>query len=151
MLFRSYINGNIKINTMYQIGKYKKTESKTYDMLVDETMPMSKDVEEKYVTVNMDVTKAIVRLDNDNIMADVEIMVKVDVDNVESINQINDIKEEKVDFSQFDSMNIYIVKKGDNLWNIAKKYKTSVAKIANTNDIVDSNKLDIGQKLLIIR
>ena len=146
-----YINGNIKINTMYQIGKDKKTESKTYDMLVDETMPMSKDVEEKYVTVNMDVTKAIVRLDNDNIMADVEIMVKVDVDNVESINQINDIKEEKVDFSQFDSMNIYIVKKGDNLWNIAKKYKTSVAKIANTNDIVDSNKLDIGQKLLIIR
>ena len=146
-----YINGNIKINTMYQIGKDKKTESKTYDMLVDETMSMSKDVEEKYVTVNMDVTKAIVRLDNDNIMADVEIMVKVDVDNVESINQINDIKEEKVDFSQFDSMNIYIVKKGDNLWNIAKKYKTSVAKIANTNDIVDSNKLDIGQKLLIIR
>lgn len=146
-----YINGNIKINTMYEVGKDKKVESKTYDMLVDENVPLSKDIEEKYITVAIDVTKALVRIDDTNLVADVELMVKVTVDNVETINQIDDIKEEKVDFSQFDSMNIYIVKKGDNLWNIAKKYKTSVAKIANTNDIMDENKLDIGQKLLIIR
>lgn len=146
-----YINGNIKINTMYEVGKDKKVESKTYDMLVDETIALPKDTDEKYVAVGIDVTKAIVRIDGDNITADVELVIKIDVDNVEIINQIDDIKEEKVDFSQFDSMNIYIVKKGDNLWNIAKKYKTSVAKIANTNDIVDENKLDIGQKLLIIR
>lgn len=146
-----YINGNIKINTMYEVGKDKKVESKTYDMLVDENVPLSKDIEEKYITVAIDVTKALVRIDDTNLVADVELMVKVAVDNVETINQIDDIKEEKVDFSQFDSMNIYIVKKGDNLWNIAKKYKTSVAKIANTNDIMDENKLDIGQKLLIIR
>lgn len=146
-----YINGNIKINTMYEVGKDKKVESKTYDILVDENVPLSKDIEEKYITVAIDVTKALVRIDDTNLVADVELMVKVAVDNVETINQIDDIKEEKVDFSQFDSMNIYIVKKGDNLWNIAKKYKTSVAKIANTNDIMDENKLDIGQKLLIIR
>ena len=48
-------------------------------------------------------------------------------------------------------MYMYIVKKGDNLWSIAKKYKTTVDKIANVNNILDENKIDIGQKLLIIR
>ena len=32
-----------------------------------------------------------------------------------------------------DSMNIYIVKENDNLWNIAKKYKTSVENIAKAS------------------
>ena len=70
---------------------------------------------------------------------------------MEKINEINSIKEEKIDLDMFDSMNIYIVKKGDNLWDIAKKYKTSVAKIANINELSDENKLDVGQKILIIR
>ena len=46
---------------------------------------------------------------------------------------------------------IHTVKKGDTLWSIAKKYKTTVDKIANVNNIVDENKIDIGQKILIIR
>ena len=34
-------------------------------------------------------------------------------------------------------MYMYIVKKGDTLWDIAKKYKTTVSKIANINNIVE--------------
>lgn len=48
-------------------------------------------------------------------------------------------------------MNIYIVKAGDTLWSIAKRYKTSVDKIIKTNNIMDPDKLEIGQKILIIR
>ncbi len=146
-----YVNGNIKVNIMYELSESRKIESKTYDLLVDETIELSKDVDEKYINVTIDVIKGIVRINGNNVEADIELMVKVDVDNVETIKEINNIKEEKVDTSMFDSMNIYIVKKGDNLWNIAKKYKTSVAKIANINEIPDENVLDIGQKILVIR
>jgi len=146
-----YINGNIKVNVMYEITEGRKIESKTYDLLVDETIEISKDIDEKYINVNIEVMKGIVRINGNNIEANIELMVNVDVDNVETISEINNIKEDKIDTSMFDSMNIYIVKKGDNLWNIAKKYKTSVAKIANINDISDENILDIGQKILIIR
>ena len=146
-----YVNGNIKVNIMYEISESRKIESKTYDLLVDETIELSKDVDEKYINVTIDVVKGMVRINGNNIEADIELMVKVDVDNVETIKEINNIKEEKVDTSMFDSMNIYIVKKGDNLWNIAKKYKTSVAKITNINEILDENVLDIGQKILVIR
>ena len=147
----AYINGNIKVNVMYETGENRKIESKTFDMLLDTSIPLNKDIDEKYVSVNIEVMRGVVKINGNNIEANIELLIKVDVDNVETINQIDNIQEEKMDPSLFDSMNIYIVKKGDNLWNIAKKYKTSVAKIANINNLSDENKLDIGQKLLVIR
>ena len=42
----------------------------------------------------------------------------------------------------------YIVKKGDSLYQIAKKYNTSVDTIKKKNNL-SSNTLSIGQKLLI--
>ena len=59
---------------------------------------------------------------------------------------------DKLDLSNIDSMNIYIVRPGDTLWNIAKKYKTSVEKILKTNeDILDPNNINVGQKIFVIR
>lgn len=146
-----YINGNVKINIMYEVAEGRKIESKTYDLLVDEIIEISKDIDDKYINVNIEVLKGIVRINSSDVEANIELLININVDNVEKINQINSIKEEKVDLNMFDSMNIYIVKKGDNLWDIAKKYKTSVAKIANINELSDENKLDVGQKILIIR
>ena len=42
--------------------------------------------------------------------------------------------------------NYYIVKKGDSLWSIAKKYNTTVNELKEINNLV-SNTLTIGQKL----
>ncbi len=46
---------------------------------------------------------------------------------------------------------IYIVKKGDCLCNIAKKFKTTVNKIATDNGITNVNLIYAGQKLIIKR
>lgn len=46
---------------------------------------------------------------------------------------------------------IYIVKKGDCLCNIAKKFKTTVNKIAIDNDITNVDLIYVGQKLIIRR
>ena len=43
----------------------------------------------------------------------------------------------------------YTVKKGDTLSGIAKKYKTTVAKLKKLNDIKDVNKIYVGQVLKI--
>lgn len=43
---------------------------------------------------------------------------------------------------------VYIVKSGDNLYNIARMYNTSVNEIMNYNNL-NSNLLSVGQKLLI--
>lgn len=46
---------------------------------------------------------------------------------------------------------IYIVKKGDCLCNIAKKFNTTVEKIAKDNNITNVNLIYVGQKLIIRR
>ena len=43
----------------------------------------------------------------------------------------------------------YTVQKGDTLWDISKKYNTSVNKLAKDNRIKDINKIYPGQKLII--
>lgn len=42
----------------------------------------------------------------------------------------------------------YIVKKGDNLYNLAKKYNTTVAKLKKINNL-ETNALTVGQVLLV--
>ena len=49
---------------------------------------------------------------------------------------------------EVNNTNIYIVKKGDNLYSIAKKYNTSVTNILNINNLKSSN-LSIGQEIKI--
>lgn len=50
--------------------------------------------------------------------------------------------------SQISTGTTYIVKKGDNLYSIASKYKTTVDMIKKKNNLT-SNNLSIGQKLII--
>ena len=71
--------------------------------------------------------------------------------NVDKIIVVGDVEESDINELDFSSMYMYIVKKGDTLWDIAKKYKTSVSKIVNINNIEDENSISIGQKILIIR
>ena len=47
------------------------------------------------------------------------------------------------------SIIMYVVKKGDSLWKIAKKFGSSVEDIARTNGIEDENLIMPGQKLFI--
>ena len=53
-----------------------------------------------------------------------------------------------IPYSSNTSNNYYIVKSGDTLWSIAKKYNTTVDKIKTLNKL-NNNLLSIGQKLII--
>lgn len=46
---------------------------------------------------------------------------------------------------------VYIVKRGDNLWKIAKDYNTTVANIIRNNNIRNPSMIYPGQKLIIFR
>lgn len=64
----------------------------------------------------------------------------------------------QVDVSELDTnrmrdlpgMAIYMVKSGDNLWNIGKKYYVPVDTLRRLNEL-ESDELQVGQKLLIVK
>lgn len=61
----------------------------------------------------------------------------------------NDIDKDFLD--NIASMTIYIVQKGDTLWNLAKKFNTTVSDIVAVNDIENPDLIYPGQKLLILK
>lgn len=65
------------------------------------------------------------------------------IDNIK-IEDINDRANE-----DYDSLILYIVRSGDTLWQIAKKFNSTVEEIARMNGIEDTNKIDVGKKLYI--
>ena len=68
------------------------------------------------------------------------------------MNIINNIKVEDINDranDDYDSLILYIVRQGDTLWKIAKKFNSTVEEIARMNGIEDTNKIDVGEKLYI--
>ena len=57
----------------------------------------------------------------------------------------------KEEMNAYPSMTVYQVKKGDNLWNLAKKYNTTVKDIQELNDIEVPDELREGQKVIILK
>ena len=68
--------------------------------------------------------------------------------NVE-IPAINNITEETEDDLEDYSVIIYVVKDGDTLWKIAKKYGSTVDDIVRVNGIENPDKINIGEKIYI--
>ncbi len=62
---------------------------------------------------------------------------------------IEDIPAEILD--AMPSIIIYVVQKGDTLWNIARKYNVSLDELAEINEIENKNLIFPGQKLLILK
>ena len=69
---------------------------------------------------------------------------------VELITQVNVSELDGNKLSSLPGMVVYMVKDGDNLWNIGKKYYVPVDALRELNAL-DSDEVKAGQKLLIVK
>lgn len=145
------VDGNAKISLLLQDMSNMEVENKVIDILINEKINLD----------NIDKNiKGYVEIENEKLYVtqsgtDLDVKVIFDVntllENIVKMNIISKIEDKALNLQDIDSINIYIVKPGDSLWKIAKKYKTSIDKIIKSNDISNPNEIDVGQKLLIIR
>ena len=89
--------------------------------------------------------------DGGEINCNIDMEVNGNISENRSINLIDEVNIDENISEQDYSVVVYIVKKGDSLWNIAKRYRTTVDYIARTNGIENPDKIDVGQKLYIPR
>lgn len=75
----------------------------------------------------------------------------VNVANFRSINLIDNVETQDLEQEDSYSMVVYFVKPGDTLWNIAKKFRSTVEDIARVNEIENPNYIQVGRQLFIPR
>lgn len=96
---------------------------------------------------------------NDNfvLMPDGNLEVKIDINFITyvskmvEVNLIDDMEEKETRSMLSHSLIIYFVKEGDTVWQIAKKFKSTIEDITRINELEDANKIVPGQRLLIPR
>ena len=87
--------------------------------------------------------------DGGNINCNVDVQANTNMYRTANINMIDSIQENENSEEQDYSIVIYIVKKGDTLWNIAKEFRSTVDGIARVNGIENKDLIMPGQKLYI--
>lgn len=86
---------------------------------------------------------------NGNIECKLQLEFNIDIANNANIDIIDTINIEEDNNQKNYSMVIYFVKKGDTLWKIAKKFRSTVNDIVNANNIEDPNVIMEGMQLFI--
>ena len=87
--------------------------------------------------------------DGGEINCNIDMEILGNVSENRSINLIDEVEQEESNNTQDYSVVVYIVKPGDTLWNIAKRFRTTIDFIVRTNGIENPDKIDVGQKIYI--
>lgn len=145
------INGIAKLTVITQNKDTGELDNKTIDIMVDKNISIDDNMKDGNIIIEIKDHRLNVTQNGNSVDIKIVIYVDVDVENVMNMSSINNIQDLPIDLKNISSINIYVVKEGDSIWKIAKKYKTSMENIIKTNNLENPNMIDIGQKLLVIR
>lgn len=147
---RIVFEGEMSLNFLFDENNTSRIGTKnmilpfTFNMDCAGVMPTSE------IDTNIEIT-----LQDFTVMPDESIDIKIDLEffvglsNNQNIQVIENINIDETREKERYSLIIYFVKPGDTLWNIAKRFSSTVAHIVKMNGIEDENKINIGQQLFI--
>lgn len=82
------------------------------------------------------------------LMASADIYKKVSKKVIANVEEKEGIA---LDYNSLPTATLYVVSTGDTLWRIAKRYNTTVDALAKLNNIDNAEKINVGDKLLILK
>ena len=147
---RILYEGELELNFLFDVEGSNKIGIKNIILPFTFNMDCIGVVPTSQIDTNIEIT-----LQDFNIMPDESVDIKIDLEflvNVSNNQKLQVIEEINIDEerqSERFSLIIYFVKPGDTLWNIAKRFGSTVANIVKMNSIEDKNKINVGQQLFI--
>ena len=101
------------------------------------------------VNTSVEVKNKQENLNNGNMDLKMELELLADTYKPVNLELIDSLEMEEYEDKSKYGMSIYFVKKGDTLWKIAKRFRTTVDEIVSANNIEDPNKINVGEQLFI--
>lgn len=149
---RILYEGEVRLDFIYATSNNGSIDTKTIKV------PFQFNMDFNGVNTNSNIQTSIeIGLQDFVVTADDSVDIKIDLifrtamsKNTE-INVIDDIKEDEDKNTNKYSMIVYFVKQGDTLWNIAKRFGSTIEEIARVNGIELVDKLNVAQQLFIPR
>lgn len=144
--------GEVTLNFVYSVNNFSGVDTKEI------TLPFNFSMQSDDIDTNTNIDTGIeVGLQNFVVTSDESIDIKIDL--IFKVSMSNNAKINVIDGVELDenrsvykySMVIYFVKPGDSLWKIAKKFGSTVAAIAEVNNIEQIDNISVGQQLFIPR
>lgn len=136
----------VQIQATYLYSSFENENINKQEIMITKEINAKYDLSKTRIAIEKENT---VLLPDSSIEATLELSIQSQ--NAERIEVINEIEIEDEETDDKYSMIIYCVKQGDSLWNIAKRFKSTVKEISNINEIEDENKINVGDKIYIPR
>lgn len=149
---RIVYEGELKLNFIFASNNNSGIDTKRF------SLPFTYNIDNENINQNKTINTNVNCLDDEFIITSdgvIECRVNLEFETQmhenRNINLIDEIKITENEDNSNPSMIIYVVKEGDTIWKIAKKYKTTMQEIINVNNLDNGDEIYIGEKLFIPR
>ncbi len=147
---RIMYEGELEIKCMYLSSVTNRIDMKLQTTPFNCSLECSGVSSNSNVNTNVQVlTQDFVIMPDGSIQTNIELEVCADVSKMMEVRVIDNLEVADNDDENIYSIVVYFVKPGDTLWNIAKRFRSTIKAIASVNGIEDENKINVGQQLFI--
>ena len=141
--------GELQLNFIFTDNSSVGVNTKQVTIPFEHTIDGIENAENCKIETNIDVNSQEFNNQSGNISANVDLVIETNIVGNSAIPVINDISMEKQEDLEDYSVVIYVVKSGDTLWKIAKRFGSTVDDIDRVNGMENPNKINIVEKIYI--
>lgn len=142
-------DGEVELNFIYEQPGIIGANSKKITIPFNKSIDNIENCEKMNIETDMQICSSEFQNTQRGVTSNIDLCFEEDMYENITIPAINNIEEQEEENMEDYSVVLYIVKKGDTLWNIAKRFKSTINDIARVNGIEDVNTIQAGQKLYI--
>lgn len=100
---------------------------------------------------SFDIVDKKVTINGENVDINIEYSLNYEDISWKDINVIENIEFSEIPIENNYKMYMYFVKPGDTIWNIAKKFKIKMEDLISINSLENSDKINVGDKIYIMK
>lgn len=141
--------GELQLKLLYSDNEQIQTNLQNATLPFEISIDNLENVEKIEDMPNVEVQSSDCKVEGGSVNCSIDLMLRTDLQENTNLDIIDEISETELEDPQDYSVVIYIVKKGDSLWQIAKRFKSTVDDIVRVNGIENSEKIMEGEKLYI--